>query len=355
MRWMFREQLWGWSAGGRGGCDGLHLAAGVDLDALGLGLFGLGDQDAQHPVLHRSLDLVRHDLGGQGDRAAESAGGALDSVVLLLRGLAGELALALDGQQAVLQEDLQVVELDPWQLDGHQIGVGAFGDVQRWRPGRGAGPGRALPLAVPAKGVGEQAVHLDPGPLLLRAAQVLEGIPLGSKHHLVLPRPWAAAAAAGSGTTQSGCVQRVHLPSNPYPTLNTVHLSRTAFTYSPAERGLGERPRRGCGTCRERPETDDTLSPSRTKPPATAGPIGPPAPQAELLSAATAQQQAQAGPQLSLPEGRVPSLVGHQDPERAVGGTGARPQDRGAVVDQDMLVEGGGGLPGPDRCPGQAA
>src|SRR5215203_939013 len=144
MRWMFREQLWEWSAGGRGTRDGLHRAAGGDLDALGLGLFGLGDQDAQHPVLHRSLNLVRHDLGGQGDRAAESAGGALDSVVLLLRGLAGELALALDGQQTVLQGDLQVVELDPWQLDGHQIGVLTFGDVQRWRPGRGAGPGRAL-------------------------------------------------------------------------------------------------------------------------------------------------------------------------------------------------------------------
>jgi hypothetical protein len=24
------------------------------------------------------------------------------------------------------------------------------------------------------------------------------------------------------------------------------------------------------------------------------------------------------------------------------------------MVDQDMLVDGGGGLPGPDRCPGQA-
>src|SRR5215217_1105238 len=319
MRWMFREQLWGWSAGGRAARDGLHRAAGGDLDALGLGLFGLGDQDAQHPVLHRSLNLVRHDLGGQGDRAAESAGGALDSVVLLLRGLAGELALALDAQQAVLQGDVQIVELDSWQLDGHQVGVGAFGDVQRWRPGRGAGPGRALPLAVQAKGVGEQTVHLDPGPLLLRAAQVLEWVPLGSEHHLVLPRPWAAAAAAGSGTTQSGCVQRVHLPSNPYPTLNTVHLSRTAFTYSPAERGLGERPRRGCGTCRQRPETDDTLSPSRTKPPATAGPIGPPAPHSRVAVRSHSAAAGPGWPQLSLPEGRVPSLVGHQDPRAGCG------------------------------------
>src|SRR5215217_1343487 len=199
MRWMFREQLWGWSAGGRAARDGLHRAAGGDLDALGLGLFGLGDQDAQHPVLHRSLDLVRHDLGGQGDRAAEGAGGALDPVELLLGGVIGEVPLALDGQQAVLEGDLEVVELDPWQLDGHQVGVGAFGDVERWRPGWGAGPGRALPLAVQAKGVGKQAVHLDPGPLLLRAAQVLERIPLGSEHHLVLPRAWAAAAGRRLG------------------------------------------------------------------------------------------------------------------------------------------------------------
>jgi hypothetical protein len=40
-------------------------------------------------------------------------------------------------------------------------------------------------------------------------------------------------------------------------------------------------------------------------------------------------------------------------PERAVGRTGAGPQDRGAMVDQDMLVDGGDGLPGPDRCPAQ--
>src|SRR5919106_6471808 len=76
---------------------------------------------------------------------------------------------------------------------------------------------------------------------------------------------------------------------------------------------------------------------------------------AELLPAATAQQQGQAGPELSVPgwagpvAGRPPGF-----PERAVGGTCTRPQDRGAVVDQDMLVDGGGGLPGPDRCPGQA-
>lgn len=75
---------------------------------------------------------------------------------------------------------------------------------------------------------------------------------------------------------------------------------------------------------------------------------------AELLPAATAQQQAQAGPEPSVP-GWAGPVAGRPPgpPERTVGRTGARPQDRGAMVDQDMLVDGGGGLPGPDRCPGQ--
>src|SRR5918996_1286071 len=75
---------------------------------------------------------------------------------------------------------------------------------------------------------------------------------------------------------------------------------------------------------------------------------------AELLPAATAQQQAKAGPELSMLgwtgriAGRPPRL-----PERTVGGTGPRLQNWGAMVDQDVLVDGGGGLRGPDRGPGQ--
>src|SRR4029453_4167496 len=44
----------------------LH-AAGADLDALGRGLLGLGDQDLEHAVLERGLDLLGHRMGGQGD------------------------------------------------------------------------------------------------------------------------------------------------------------------------------------------------------------------------------------------------------------------------------------------------
>jgi hypothetical protein len=78
----------------------------------------------------------------------------------------GEVPLALDGQQAVLQGDLQVVGVDPGQLDRDQVGILALGDVQRRRPGRGRGPTAAL--GVQAERVGEQRAHL--GHLVLRAA-----------------------------------------------------------------------------------------------------------------------------------------------------------------------------------------
>jgi hypothetical protein len=94
-------------------------------------------------------------------------------VELLLGRLAGELAIALDGQQAILQGDVQVLGLDPGQLDRHQVGVLALGDVQRWRPSRG--PIIALRLGVQAERVGQHRAHL--GHLLLRAAQVLERVP----------------------------------------------------------------------------------------------------------------------------------------------------------------------------------
>jgi hypothetical protein len=72
----------------------------LGLDALGLGLLGLGHQDAQHAVLERGLDLVSLDMGGQGDRAAEGAGAALDPVEVLVGCVVGGVPLTLDGQQA---------------------------------------------------------------------------------------------------------------------------------------------------------------------------------------------------------------------------------------------------------------
>src|SRR5215207_2743762 len=79
--------------------------AGADLDALGGGLLHLGHQDLQHAVVGRGLDPLGHHMGGQGDRPPEGAVAALDPVELLLGGVMGEVALALDGQQAILHGD----------------------------------------------------------------------------------------------------------------------------------------------------------------------------------------------------------------------------------------------------------
>jgi hypothetical protein len=85
--------------------------ARADLDALGLGLLGLGHQDLQHAVLERRLDPFRRHMSGQGDRPPEGAVAALDPVELL-GGFLGELALTLDGQQAILHGDVEVLGLE---------------------------------------------------------------------------------------------------------------------------------------------------------------------------------------------------------------------------------------------------
>jgi hypothetical protein len=69
----------------------------------------------------------------------------LGAVHLLVRGVVREVPLALDDRQATFEGDLHLVGLDAGKLDRHQIGVLAFGYVDRRRPGRGgcAASGRA--------------------------------------------------------------------------------------------------------------------------------------------------------------------------------------------------------------------
>src|SRR6266542_4962420 len=184
--------------GGRGARNGVPLATLAYLDALGLGLLHLGHHDLQHAVVGRGLDAVGHHVGGQGDRAAEGAVAALDAVELLLGGVMGEVPLALDGQQAVLEGDLEVVERDAGEFDGHQVGVLALGDVQRRRPGRRAACSDPLQLAALAERPGKHPghlLHLGHLVLVLRAAQVLERVPARNARHRFSPCVLAAMAA----------------------------------------------------------------------------------------------------------------------------------------------------------------
>src|SRR6266508_4584381 len=150
-----------------------------------------------------------------------------------------EMPLALDGQQAILQGDLQVVGLDPGQLDRDQVGVLTLGDVQRRRPRRGGGPTAALRLAVQAERVGKPRAHLGHlGHLVLRVAQVLERVPSHHGGHLVslLRGPCGPAARGGRRSWVIG----VHLPSNAvHCTLNDVYLSRSSFRSLNMEERVG--------------------------------------------------------------------------------------------------------------------
>jgi hypothetical protein len=95
--------------------------------------------------------------------------------------------LALDRQQAVLEGDLQIVDANTGQLDCHQVGVLAFGDVQGRDPRR-LGSATTVVLAELTKPLGPQPVESQQ--LILRIAQVFEQVPAGNNSHVVLPCIW---------------------------------------------------------------------------------------------------------------------------------------------------------------------
>jgi hypothetical protein len=104
---------------------------------------------------------------------------------LLICGVLGQWSFALDGEQTVLERNLQVLDLDARKLDSHNVGVLAFGDVDRRRPRRGAGhTGAGLPGLLTAQ-LGKQRVHFIH--LVLCAAQVVEGVPARHDDHLDFP------------------------------------------------------------------------------------------------------------------------------------------------------------------------
>ena len=84
----------------------------LHLDLLGLGLGLLGQRDAQHAVGAGRVDLVGVDRGRQREAADEAAVAALDAVEVLFLLLGLELALALDGQGAAFDADVEVLAAD---------------------------------------------------------------------------------------------------------------------------------------------------------------------------------------------------------------------------------------------------
>src|SRR4051812_44129008 len=88
--------------------DGLLAGVG-DGDPARLALLGLRDADLEHPAVEARRHGVGVDALGQGQRAGEGAERALHAVEALLALLVLGLALARDGQRAVLELDLDVL------------------------------------------------------------------------------------------------------------------------------------------------------------------------------------------------------------------------------------------------------
>jgi hypothetical protein len=85
----------------------------------------------------------------------------------------------LDGEQTVLEGDLEIVDLDAGELDHDDVGVLALRDIYRRCPGRGAGRTDAGLRSVLTERLGKHLVHLAYP--VLRTAQIVEGIP--ARHH----------------------------------------------------------------------------------------------------------------------------------------------------------------------------
>src|SRR4051794_26097943 len=118
--------------GGRA-LEGLRLAA-ADRDLARLALLGLRDGDLEHPVLEPGGDRLGVDPLRQGQRALEGAGGALDPLEALLRGLPLERALAGDGERRVVELDAHLVLADAGEVEPEQEVVRALEHVHRRHP-----------------------------------------------------------------------------------------------------------------------------------------------------------------------------------------------------------------------------
>src|SRR6185437_522109 len=94
-------------------------ARGLDRDLLRLGLRRRRNDDPQHALVERGLDLFGLDPGRQLQRAGEGAIAALDEAVVLVGLFALDLLLAADGEKAVAHGHVDVLLLEARQFDGH--------------------------------------------------------------------------------------------------------------------------------------------------------------------------------------------------------------------------------------------
>src|ERR1700676_5797003 len=107
------------------------FAANIDLDLLGLGFRLLGEFDLQHTLVIVGAHLPGIDGTGQRERPGEASVLPLDATEVLLFLLLLDLALAMDGEGGVLDEDIDVFLVNAWDFELQGYVVLVFVDIHR--------------------------------------------------------------------------------------------------------------------------------------------------------------------------------------------------------------------------------
>src|SRR5262249_45750043 len=108
----------------------------LDLDRLGLGLFPLGQRHDQDAVRVACLHCLGIDMSGQLEAAYERAVPSLIQLIGPGLGFGLVLALAAQGEDAVLDLHVQIARLEPRHIGAELDSVCRFDHVYGGRPAR---------------------------------------------------------------------------------------------------------------------------------------------------------------------------------------------------------------------------
>src|SRR3954464_11403075 len=158
----------------------LDGALATDGDLARLALLGLRDPDLEHAAVEPGGHRLGVDPLRQRQRAREAAEGALHAVEALVAVLVLGLALARDGERAVLELDVDVVLAHAGEIGAEDEVVAGLDEVHgRHPPAQDVPPG-AVRRCV-EHGV-EEAVHLA-----LQRVDLAERLPADDGHRTFLP------------------------------------------------------------------------------------------------------------------------------------------------------------------------
>src|SRR3954471_22219889 len=155
-------------------------ALATDGDLARLALLGLRDPDLEHAAVELGADRLGVDALRQRQRAREGAEGALHAVEALLAVLVLGLALAGDGQRAVLELDVDVVLAHAGEIGAEDEVLAGLDEVHRRHPAAQDVPTGAVRRRV-EHGV-EETVHLA-----LQRVDLAERLPADDGHRTFLP------------------------------------------------------------------------------------------------------------------------------------------------------------------------